>query len=93
MVRWKPELRDKDVFRFHLRLTNVRIGWEGNDLLTGGSGNDKLLADDAEDTLEGGGGTITDFTGGGVAVDVKIAVPAIDAIAGGNDNAFVFDRF
>ena len=85
-------------------LSNYLYGMDGNDTLSGGDGADRLIGGNGADTLTGGTGadifyfytlaesnpqqfdTITDFTEG---VD-KINLSAIDAIAGGVNDAFTF---
>lgn len=85
-------------------LTNYLYGLDGNDTLSGGDGADRLIGGNGADSLAGGTGadifyfytlaesnpaqydTITDFTDG---VD-KINLSAIDAIAGGVNDAFTF---
>jgi len=78
----------------------------GDDVLSGGYGNDTLIGKEGFDTLTGGAGgdhyvflaladstvanpdLITDFSAGTAAE--KIDLSAIDAIAGGGDDAFTF---
>ena len=79
-------------------------GGSGFDTLRGGAGNDRLIGGAGRDRLTGGAGNdifryerftdggdkITDFKGAGLAGGDKIDVSAIDAIAGGDDETFVF---
>lgn len=65
-------------------------GGNNNDVLNGGAGNDVMTGGNNKDifafTEIGGADRITDFHRG----DDKIDLSAIDAIAGGSDNAFSF---
>lgn len=75
--------------------TNLLDGGNGNDLLISGSGVDVMTGGRGSDTFmfrsiansaPGAGDSVTDFSQG----EDKIDVSAIDAIAGGADDAFVF---
>ncbi|HRX36377.1 MAG TPA: calcium-binding protein [Aestuariivirga sp.] len=83
------------------------LGGAGNDNINGGGGADTITGGEGADTMSGGGGTdtfvfssITD-SGTNVGVDTDmitdyeqgevIDLSAIDAIAGGADDAFVMD--
>lgn len=61
-------------------------GGVNRDILTGGDGNDRFRYE----ALRERGDTITDFTGGGIVGGDRIDFSAIDAIAGGSDDAFLF---
>jgi len=65
-------------------------GGSGNDVLNGGAGNDMMAGGDDKDIFAfseiGGADRITDFQRGAEKIDLS----AIDAVAGGADNAFSF---
>lgn len=79
---------------------NTLAGGAGNDTLSGGEGADRIIGGTGRDTATGGAGAdmfrfetaevagdrITDFAPGTDLIDVS----AIDAVAGGADNAFTF---
>ncbi len=67
-------------------ISNVIIGGAGGDTLTGGGGNDTFTYEHISDK----GDTITDMIGAGGAGGDRIDLTAIDAIAGGGDDAFTF---
>jgi serralysin len=86
-------------------LANILRGLDGNDTILGGNGHDRLIGGNGADTLTGGGGgdifvfqrpgdagnaashdVITDFVQG----NDRISLSAIDAVAGGGDDAFHF---
>ncbi len=74
---------------------DVLHGNSGNDILAGGRGNDILTGGAGSDLfsyllINHGGDRINDFHGGGVAGGDRIDLSAIDAIAGGADDAFLF---
>jgi Ca2+-binding RTX toxin-like protein len=61
------------------------FGGDGADALTGGAGNDIFYYDDVSQSTPASADNILDFTSGD-----KIDLHAIDAIAGGADDAFSF---
>lgn len=63
------------------------IGGAGGDLLTGGDGNDLFIYRSITDSRRGNFDVITDFNTYNAD---KIDLSAIDAIAGGTDDAFTF---
>ncbi len=75
--------------------TDVLRGNDGNDTLVGGMKRDTLVGGEGDDTFRYGalnerGDTITDFEGASLAGGDEIDFSAIDAVAGGSDDAFLF---
>ena len=65
---------------------DLLISGSGLDMMTGGRGSDTFMFYSLANSAPGGGDSITDFIRG----EDKIDVSAIDAIAGGGNDAFVF---
>lgn len=79
-------------------------GGSGNDIIVGGGNEDTIIGGYGADSIDAGGGNdtlkylsvldtgdvISGFEGAGVAGGDTIDFSAIDAIAGGGDDAFVF---
>lgn len=67
---------------------DILIGGAGRDTLTGGTGSDRFRFDLVSDSSTGSANrdSITDFTRGQDRLDFR----NLDAVAGGQDNAFVF---
>jgi Ca2+-binding RTX toxin-like protein len=68
------------------------VGGTGNDVMTGGIGNDTFVFNAFNESGIGAGNNdqITDFVGAGIVGGDTIDLSALDAIAGGSDQAFTF---